>query len=324
MSSVKRSLVIGVVLCSLLTLQGCEKLSAFFNDFKDSWQAPGEKEASVAPRQKPLSTIPPATTPIKAKKNAPIAKNVLAKVGSWTITIEDFKERLNALKEVAPEYDINDVEQNKLILEELINQQLLVQEAEKIGLAQEKNIKLAVEEFRNTLFVREMAATIIQDVEVTDQEAENYYSQNVEAFTMPTEWRVREIMVATEDEAKAVVAELYQGADFIAKVKEKSKSKSAWQKGDLGFLSTFAFSEMANVVMSLEVGAVSGVFKGPDGFYIVKLEEKKGGEQKAFEEIKEEIKNGLMMINQQQTILARLQELRAAAVIRINEKLLEE
>jgi parvulin-like peptidyl-prolyl isomerase len=81
---------------------------------------------------------------------------------------------------------------------------------------------------------------------------------------------------------------------------------------------------MEDVVKALEVGQISSVFKGPEGFYIVKLEEKKGGEQKKFEDVQNDITIGLTLLKQQQALLNYLEELRKKTDIQINENLLSE
>lgn len=281
------------------------------------------KQAVVPPAQ--VDEKKPVPSAILPKETVqPVTGNVLAKVGNWTLTVEDFNERLAALKEVVPDYDPTDVEQNKLILEELIRQQLLVQDAENSGIAKDKDIAQAVEEFRRTLLVREVANRLTKDISVTEEEAQEYYEANKEEFMDQAQWRVRELVVETEAEAKQVLVELYQGADFIEKVKEKSKSNTAWQKGDLGLKTEFDFPKMQKVVEALEVGDVSGVFQGPNGYYIVKLEEKQGGEPQKFEDIKEDIITGLTLLKQQQAILEHLEKLRQQTDIQVNLNLLEE
>ncbi|HOY09023.1 MAG TPA: peptidylprolyl isomerase [Candidatus Omnitrophota bacterium] len=283
------------------------------------------KQAVVSPAQaEEKKPVAPAGLTKEAALSSPVAGNVLAKVGTWTLTIEDFNERLEALKEVVPDYDATDIEQNKMILEELIRQQLLVQDAENTGVSKNKDIAQAVEEFRRTLLVREVANTLTKDISVTEEEAKEYYEANKEEFMDQAQWRVRELVLNTEEEAKQVLVELYQGADFVEKVKEKSKSNSAWQKGDLGLKSEFDFPKMQKVVEALEVGDVSGVFQGPNGYYIVKLEEKQGGEPQDFEDIKEDIITGLTLLTQQQAILGHLEKLRQQTDIQVNLKLLEE
>ena len=285
---------------------------------------PAKKPVAMPTQAAEKKTVLPASLPKEAVQPDPIAGNVLAKVGNWTLTLEEFNERLEALKEVVPDYDAGDVEQNKLILEELIRQQLLVQDAENSGIAKDKDLVQAVEEFRRTLLVREVANKLTKDISVTEEEAKAYYDENKEDFTDQAQWRVREILVDTEEEAKQILVELYQGADFVEKVKEKSKSSTAWQKGDLGLKSEFEFPKMQKVIETLEVGDVSGVFQGPNGYYIVKLEEKKGGEPQKFEDIKEDIITGLTLLKQQQAILKHLDKLSQQADIQVNLNLLEE
>jgi peptidyl-prolyl cis-trans isomerase C len=302
----------------LLGLQGCDKLSSTFAALKKDKTK--ETAAPVAVKASGEQAQNVAAAPVAAGES----KNVLAKVGSWVLTKEDFQERLAALKELVPDYNTKDVGQNKLILEELVRQQLLVQDAEGKGLAASKDVVQAVEEFRRTILVREVATKIAQGVSVTEQEAQDYYTQNKSEFVAPGQWRLREIVVDPEQQAKDILVELLKGADFAETAKQKSKGKTASAGGDLGLVSTFEFPQMEKTVVALSVGDVSSVFTGPQGFYIVKLEEKKGGEQKEFEEIKNDIKEGLTMLKQQQAILDYIEQLRQKTPVYVNDKLLEE
>src|SRR3989338_6463900 len=98
----------------------------------------------------PQKTTPPAavTTPAIPDTTGP----VLAKVGNWTLTREDFQEKLNTLKALFPEeIDVTDPQTKKDILEELIRQELLVQDAESRGIAGEKEIREAIDNSRRTI-----------------------------------------------------------------------------------------------------------------------------------------------------------------------------
>lgn len=250
---------------------------------------------------------------------------LLAKVGSWTLTIDQFNEKLESLKDIIPDYNINDLESKKAILEELVHQQLLAQEAEQSGLADNKEIKDAVEEFRRTLLIREIVSKLTEGVEVADVEIQDYYNQNKSAFSEPSEWHLREIAVPAQDEAREVLIELLKGADFAAMARTRSKAASTAKDGDLGFIKEFSSAQMENAVSTLDVGTISSIFKGADGFYyIVKLEEKRGGKPLDFAAIKDEIKNGLNVMKQQQKILSYINELKQKTTIEVNERLLSE
>ncbi len=296
-------LATGLFLILAVSCFGCDKLKSL-SDY-----LPFKKSTS-----KVQTTAPAAGEPA----------NLLAKVGSWTLTLDEFNEKLKGLKEAVPDFNGEDLESKKLVLEELVRQELLIQDAESRGISQEKDIKEAVKEFKNTLLIREVVSKLTGSIEVTDAEAQDYYNQNKEAFADPTEWHVREIVVSTQDEAKEIQIQLLQGADFAATAQTRSKSASAASGGDLGFITEFKFPQMQSAVTALEVNNISSVFKGPDGYYIVKLEEKKGGQPKEFSEVQTDIKDGLTLIKQQQAVLKYIDELKAKTTVMTHEELLRE
>ncbi len=267
----------------------------------------------------PIKTSTPPSTP--QDPNSPLASNMLARAGNWTLTIEDFKERLKNLKEIIPDFDVKDLESKKLVLEELIRQQLLVMDAREKGLDNKKEIAEAVEEFKRTLLVREVANKLIEGVSATEQEAQDYYNQNKEIFVESAEWHIREIVVPTQQEAKDILIEILKGADFAETAKTHSKSKSASQGGDLGFLKELP-APYASAVATLNAGDISSVFKGPEGYCVVKLEEKRGGEPLEFPDVKADIITGLTQLKQQQAILGHIEQLRQKTPVQVNEGLL--
>ena len=300
-----------VIAIVFLITTGCDKLS-FLEDY-----FPSLKKQSV---QKESTKKEIVTSPQPAE---PLVKNVLAKVGNWTITIEEFKEKTKNLKEVLPEYDENDLETKKLVLEELVRQQLLVEAAEKKGIGKKKNIVEAMEEFKKTLLVRELAVEIAESIVVTDEDAKVFYEENEELFKEPTQWRVREVVVDNEGKAKELAIAILQGVDFAQVARENSIVETASNGGDRGLVVEFEDPKIQNTVLSLEEGSVSNVFKGDKGYYVVKLEEKKEGILQSFDEVKEELKEGLMAMNQQQAIIDYVEALRSKADIEINENLLK-
>ena len=238
------------------------------------------------------------------------------------MTVDEFKEKLNSLKEVLPDYDVHSLDSQKLILNELINQQLLVQDAEDSGIAKRKDIVDAMNEFRRTLLVREVAAKITEGIDTTDAEVRDYYDKNKNDFTTEPQWHIREILVPTQQEANDILIELLKGADFTTMAQTRSKSSTAVKGGDLGFMKKFKIPQMESAVATLSVGGISSVFKGPDGYYLVKLEEKKGGEPMKFEDVKDEIKTGLTLNKQQQKVLSYIGELKKKTTVETHEDLL--
>jgi len=233
---------------------------------------------------------------------------------------------LLGLKEIFPEYDINNIEAKKTILEELIRQELLVQDAEQRGIAKEKDIQEAINEFKRTLLVQEVASRITKNITITEEEAKEWYGMNKEILAGPVEWRIREMAFSTNEQAKGVLVELLQGADFTAIAKERSILESAKVGGDLGYLEFESIEPeaMQTALVSLDVGGVSSIFKGPSGYYIIKLEDRRGDEPAPYEEVKEDLLKGLTIQRQQEIVLKYIDDLQNKIPIDRNEKLLGE
>ena len=297
-----------IIIALVVGLYGCDSIKSV----KEYFQEP-EKETSIGSISVGTQII---SMPMQMKPNT------LARVGNWSITTEEFSERLAALKEVVPEYDTTDLEARRLVLDELVNQQILVLGAEQTGLAHQKDIRAAVDEFRRTLIVREVARQLTENITISEEEARIFYGENEDVLIDSVQWHVREIVVPTKEQATSILSQILTGADFAGMAGQHSIGKTATQGGDLGFITEEPFPQMGNALLSLEVGGVSGVFKGPEGYYIAKLEEKKGGEKIEFEEIKDDIIQSQMLLKQQQVILDHLNRLKRSMEIKINEDLL--
>lgn len=285
-----------------ISLAGCEYIEkakgVFFKDKKKS---------------------PTKAQPAAKKAPKPMAADVLARVGKWKITKSEFEDRLNALKEVIPEYDTNNLEARKLVLDELVRQQLIVEDAVRTGLVKDKDIVAAVEEFRRTLIVRETARRLAENITVSDEELRAFYDEKKDLLIEEAEWRVRQIVVDSELEVKAVVDQIDKGSDFANVAKMYSKADNADTGGDLGFITDVPFPEMAGNLLALKEGDISQPFQGPDGLYIIKLEEKRGGKQIPFENIKEEIRQNRLLFKQQEMILEHINKLQQEISVEVNE-----
>ncbi|MBI3314600.1 MAG: peptidyl-prolyl cis-trans isomerase [Candidatus Omnitrophica bacterium] len=251
-----------------------------------------------------------------------MAKDVLVRVGSWTLTESQFEERLKLLKEGLPDFDAAKPGSKEALLNELIRQQLLVKDAENSGLARESDITEAVEDFRRTLLVQKLASQLTKDIVADEKEAQEYYDQNKDLFVDPVQYTVREIVVADEVTAKNILVQLLQGADFSETAKAQSKAKTASGGGALPAFAKAPFEAMQSAITNLDTGGVSAVFKGPEGFYIVKVDGKKGGAMKPFAGVKQDLISGLTLRKQQEAILDHLNQLAEKTKIEINKELL--
>ena len=106
------------------------------------------------------------------------------------------------------------------------------------------------------------------------------------------EVHARHILVATEDEAKAVLAQLKGGADFATLAKEKSKDPGGAEGGDLGYFTKDQMvPEFAEVAFKLDKGQISDPVKTQFGWHIIKVEDKRIKPRPTFEQVKPQIEN---------------------------------
>jgi len=256
----------------------------------------------------------------------PIPGNVLVRIGSWTLTADEFNNRLNLLKQQLPDFKVNDTNSRAAVLDELVRQQLLVKDAEDSQIGNTKEIKDAVEDFRKTLLVQELASRMTKEVSASEEDARAYYDANKDRFTEPVKWNVRQIVVGDEAAAKSILVQVLQGGDFAQIAQAQSKAANAAQGGQLKpFMTGKApFDAMQIAISNLDEGGISGVFKGPEGYYIVKVDSKTGGARKLFNDVKKDLIYGLTMQKQQAVILTHLKELAEKNKPEYNKELIEQ
>ena len=235
---------------------------------------------------------------------------VIAKVNNMSITLEDLNQEVEAYNSMVPadkpELKITTREQKLNYLKnEMVRRYLLYQNALDKGLDRNEDVLRALQKTKMELLVVELIKQEAEKIDVSSKEIEDYYNTYKEQLKEPEQRQVREIVVPTEQEAKEILVQLLQGADFTTLAKERSKSASAQNGGDLGFIQKGKKSEQFDSVVfsdNLEVGGISSIFKTPEGYAIVKIEAKRGGKQRSLSEMWEDIKRGLTFLKQQQKI----------------------
>lgn len=259
--------------------------------------------------------------------SAPVTGTVIATVNNMPITLEDLNADIEAYNSVVPE----DKPENKIataeqkvnyLKNEMVRRMLLYQEGLARGLDREDLVRQDLEKAKQQLVLMELGKALTENTDVTSKEIEDYYNSYKDQLKEPEQRQVREIVLGTEQEAKDMMIQLLQGADFATLAKDRSKAASAKNAGDLGFIQrgvkSAEFDEAA-FSNTLEVGKISSIFKGPDGYYIIKLEAKRGGGQKSLSELWDNIKRMLVFLKQQQKIEDLVSKLSGEAKIVIDE-----
>jgi peptidyl-prolyl cis-trans isomerase C len=168
---------------------------------------------------------------------------------------------------------------------------VLSQSAEQQKIGERPDVKRRLVFDRNRLLMEAM----LQDAgkaAVSDEAEHKVYEEAVKQMASEEEVHARHILLPTEDEAKAVLAELKKGADFAALAKEKSKDPGGSEGGDLGYFTKDQMvPEFSAVAFKLGKGELSEPVKSQFGWHIIKVEDKRTKPTPSFDQVKAQIDN---------------------------------
>ena len=103
-------------------------------------------------------------------------------------------------------------------------------------------------------------------ITITDQEVENHYKTSPDEFKEPKKFKLRIIVVLTDDDKKAVDADLAAGKTFADVAKARSKDASSVIGGSFGELPATQFApDTLKTLEATKVGAVTSWVEGGQG-----------------------------------------------------------
>ncbi|KIL53729.1 peptidylprolyl isomerase [Jeotgalibacillus alimentarius] len=231
---------------------------------------------------------------------------VVAQVGDEEITRQEW---LHAIE----------VRHGKEILQQLINQSVMEQSADKYDVAvseeeldQELSMLRSVlnvydqaslpnesvlkEELKTDLILEKLIAT---EAEISEEDLRTYYDENEELYSVPEMYRLSQIVLPTAEDAAKAMEELENGSSFEAVARERSIDPvTASQGGQLGFIPENTESVDAAVLdaaASVSPGEYTDAFQTPNGYTILFVHETVPGVKFEFEEVRGKIERQLAL-----------------------------
>ncbi|MEW5784065.1 MAG: peptidylprolyl isomerase [Bacillota bacterium] len=201
-------------------------------------------------------------------------------------------------------------------IEQLIVENSMGSEEELVSRLDYYGITMA--SFREDAMLNILARKIAQShIEISEEEAVEYFSSNQESFNIPEEIEARHILVETEDEANEIIALLEQGGDFAQLAKERSQDPGSKDTGgNLGFFSRGTMMpEFEEVAFALAVGGRSEPVETSYGFHVIELLKHKESSEVSYEEVKDLVKERVLEEKTYEYIYEMLEGLRQAADI---------
>lgn len=274
--------------------------------------------ALALPAQAQDTAAKPAATP-EAKPAAkaaakpaakPAATGPVATVNGTAIP----RARLDYLVRQQAQRGAPDNEQTRTaVRDELINRELVVQEAARAGTAKKGDVPMQLEMARQEVLVGAYLNDYLRTHPVSDADVQKEYDR-ARTQTGATEYRARHILVETEEEAKRLIAELKKGGKFEELARKSSKDEGTRERGgDLDWNVPAAFDKaFADAMVKLQKGQITTEpVQSRFGFHVIQLEDQRAVNFPPLAQVKPQIQQRLT----RQKVETLLRDLRAKAKV---------
>ncbi|WP_374655419.1 peptidylprolyl isomerase [Dongia sp.] len=248
------------------------------------------------------TTEPPAAAPAPAGQPDP--KLVVAKLNGTDITRQDV---LDSAAGLDPQIRNNADQFFPQLLDRYIFLKLVAEKGRADGLDKDPEVTSLVQESVRQIednAIRQIFFKKLIDEKVTDAQVDARYDElkgkfDEDAKKLPIEREIAasHILVKTEDEAKALIAELDKGGDFEKLAKEKSIDPSAAKNGGaLGWFTKGAMvKEFEDAAFALKEGETSTApVKSQFGYHIIRVTGDRNKALPTFDKTKEEVRLDLV------------------------------
>ncbi len=194
----------------------------------------------------------------------------------------------------------------RLVLDQLIDQKLMAQEARRRGLGQDpasrRRLEMAAERIMGNLLVESLVAE-----QVTDEAIDRMYAEQVSLQQIDDEVLIAHILVGSQEEAEALHARIARGETFESLVFNHSKDRATrLENGEIGWVRPNAqpppFPQM---IAETPEGSVSPPFETEEGWHILKVKDRRSKAPKTREEMRPEIAS-FLTLNEVSRILRKL------------------
>lgn len=262
--------------------------------------------------------------------SAPIASGaVLATVNGDEVTTDEVNKVL--MEGTQGRFDSLPADkQNELrqrIIEGMIAQELVYDDAQKTGVLDTKEYKQELEILVSRLKVQ-LAAKVweqqqFESIKIDAKEVKAYFDANPDEFVDKEKIHARHILVKTEAEANAIIKSMRGLSgdklrnEFIAQAKSKSTGPSAAKGGDLGYFPRGQMVPSFNdAAFAMKEGTISSTpVQSQFGYHVIYVEDKKSAKKLGFEDVKNFIEQRLKMDKFKAYMDKKMADLRSKAKI---------
>ena len=188
-------------------------------------------------------------------------------------------------------------ELRKIVIEKYVEVLLLSQQAEKDGLANSEKANTQLMMIRHNYLADLELSTFMSQNPISDAEIQDEYNKQVASLGpqgMIMEYKISDIAVATESDAQAVLNRIKKGEAFDKVAKSVSLAPNKVQGGAVGWIQPGQVpTPISAALLSLGKGQTSAPIQMQQGWFLVKLEDKRSSKPPTFEQAKPAIRAAL-------------------------------
>lgn len=216
--------------------------------------------------------------------------DVLAIVNGEEITRSDINAQLETLPDVV--VSGRQAEIKKALLERLIEERLVMQQADNIDLEDDAEFQA-----QRTAMLRDLTYRYVLskelDKRLTPELLKEAYEQRKADYAYPAV-HAAHILVKDKELAENLAKQAKDGADFAELAKQNSSGPSAAGGGNLGWFSEGAMvPAFDKAVFAMDAGDISDPIKTEFGWHVIKLIEKDDAKVPDYSEVESELRNEL-------------------------------
>ena len=189
-------------------------------------------------------------------------------------------------------------ELRRAVVQKYIEVLLLSQRAEKNGLANSEKANTQLMLIRQNYLADLELSTFMAQNPISEADMQAEYNNQIASLGsggMLVEYKLSDIAIATEADAQAALSRIKKGEPFDKVAKSISLAPNKVQGGAVGWVQAGEVPpQIATVLLSLAKGQVSQApIQMQQGWYLLKLEDKRSSKPPSYEQAKPAIRNGL-------------------------------
>ena len=241
-----------------------------------------------------IALAQPAAQPAAPGGPAPSPDTVIAKVGPDAIHYSDLQDAMQTLPEQLRSMPPGML--YPMLLDQLVDRDVIVLQAKKDKLQDDPKVQQAIQQAANMALQNALLTREIQPL-LTPEAIKARYDKEYAGKSGDEQMHAEHILVASEDKAKEIIAQLNKGADFSTLAKANSTDPSAKENsGDLGwFKKGDMLPEFSDAAFALKPGQITQTpVHTRFGWHVIKLEGTRTAPPPSLDEVRDQIRQEII------------------------------